>query len=127
MNLDDRSENVAATPWRRVGLIYGCGLLAAGQLGVVPPIVPALQEELGIGLTTAGLAISLITCVGAALGLAAGGWAERIGHARAVVAGLAIMTLAAALCAMAEGGAMRLRHVALPGSATFWWLSPRRR
>jgi hypothetical protein len=35
------------TSWPRLLLIYAIGVIAAGQLGIVPPLVPALQAELG--------------------------------------------------------------------------------
>ena len=53
-------------------------MIAAGQLGIVPPLVPALQAELGLSLATAGAVVSIVTLVGALLGLPAGGCAERV-------------------------------------------------
>ena len=76
---------------------YAIGVLAAGQLGVVPPLVPALQRELGLSLAAAELSVSTITLVGALLGLPAGDWSERVGHARALRIGILIMAVAAAL------------------------------
>ena len=46
------------TSWPRILLLYAIGVLAAAQLGIVPPLVPALQHELGLSLATAGLAVS---------------------------------------------------------------------
>ena len=91
-----------ATSWGRIGLLYGIGVLAAGQLGIVPPLVPILQRDLGLPLTAAGLTVSILTLVGAVLGLPAGAWSERIGHARALSIGILIMASAAALCAAAD-------------------------
>jgi MFS family permease len=82
--------------------------LAAGQLGIVPPLVPALQRDLGLSLTGAGLAVSIVTLVGAALGLLAGQWCEAVGHRRALAVGLLIMAAAAALCATANDGTVLL-------------------
>lgn len=90
------------TSWRRIGLIYGIGVLAAGQLGIVPPLVPTLQGELGLSLAAAGLTVSILTLVGAVLGLPAGAWSERIGHARALSIGILILASAAVLCAVAD-------------------------
>ena len=89
------------TSWSRIALLYAIGVLAAAQLGIVPPLVPQLQRDLALSLTEAGTAVSVITLVGAVLGLPAGGWSQRIGHARALTIGLAIMAVAAALCAAA--------------------------
>jgi MFS transporter, DHA1 family, inner membrane transport protein len=103
------------TEWPRVLLVYGIGVLAAGQLGIVPPLVPALQAELGLSLAIAGAVVSLITLVGALLGLPAGSFAERVGHGRAFWLGLLVMATAAGLCAMAQDAAVLLAARALAG------------
>ena len=90
------------TSWKRIALIYGTGVVAAGQLGIVPPLVPILQHDLGMSLTAAGMTVSIVTLVGAAFGLLAGGWSDRVGHARALRIGILIMASAAALCAAAN-------------------------
>jgi hypothetical protein len=48
------------TSWPRLLLIYAIGVVAAGQLGIVPPLVPALQVELGLSLATAGAVVSIV-------------------------------------------------------------------
>lgn len=101
--------------WPRLLLIYGIGVLAAGQLGIVPPLVPALQDELGLSLTTAGAAISIVTLVGGLLGLPAGAFAERAGHGRALCLGLLVMAIAAGMCAMAQDGPLLLTARAIAG------------
>jgi hypothetical protein len=53
------------TSWGRIALLYAIGVLAAGQLGIVPPLVPALQRDLGLSLATAGMTVSVVTLVGA--------------------------------------------------------------
>lgn len=103
------------TSWPRIALLYALGVLAAGQLGIVPPLVPELQRDLGLSLTGAGAAVSVITLVGAVLGLPAGGWSQRIGHARALAIGLAIMAVAAAVCAAAGDAAILLGGRTLAG------------
>ena len=75
------------TSWPRIALLYAIGVIAAGQLGIVPPLVPALQRDLGLSLALAGTAVSIVTGVGAALGLLAGHWCETVGHARALQLG----------------------------------------
>ena len=103
------------TSWGRIALIYGIGVLAAGQLGVVPPLVPALQRDLGLSLATAGMTVSIVTLVGAVFGLLAGGWSERVGHARALRIGILIMASAAALCAAADDAATLIAARGLAG------------
>lgn len=103
------------TSWSRIALLYALGVLAAGQLGIVPPLVPELKHDLGLSLAVAGTAVSVITLVGAVLGLPAGGWSQRIGHARALAVGLAIMAVGAALCAAASDAATLLAGRTLAG------------
>ena len=103
------------TSWPRIALIYAIGVVAAGQLGIVPPLVPALQRELGLSLAGAGLAVSIVTLVGAVFGLPAGGWSQRIGHARALAIGILVMAAAAGLCAMASDGDLLLAARGLAG------------
>jgi MFS family permease len=90
------------TSWGRIALLYAIGVLAAGQLGIVPPLVPALQRDLGLSLAGAGMTVSIVTLVGALFGLPAGGWSEKVGHARALRIGILVMAAAAALCAAAD-------------------------
>src|SRR6185295_17045101 len=103
------------TSWSRIALLYALGVLAAGQLGIVPPLVPELKHDLGLSLAVAGTAVSVITLVGAVLGLPAGGWSQRIGHARALAIGLAIMAVGAALCAAASDATTLLAGRTLAG------------
>jgi fucose permease len=103
------------TSWPRLLLIYAIGVVAAGQLGIAPPLVPALQAELGLSLATAGAVVSIVTLVGGLLGLPAGAFAERIGYARAFRLGLVVMAIAAGLCAMAQGATLLLAARTLAG------------
>ena len=103
------------TSWGRIALLYAIGVVAAGQLGIVPPLVPALQRDLGLSLAGAGMAVSIVTLVGALFGLPAGGWSERIGHARALRIGILVMASAAALCATSANAATLLAARGLAG------------
>jgi MFS family permease len=103
------------TSWGRIALLYAVGVLAAGQLGIVPPLVPALQRDLGLSLATAGMTVSIVTLVGALFGLPAGGWSERVGHVCALRIGILVMAAAAALCAAADGANTLLAARGLAG------------
>jgi MFS family permease len=103
------------TSWGRIALLYAIGVLAAGQLGIVPPLVPALQRDLGLSLAGAGMTVSIVTLVGALFGLPAGGWSEKVGHARALRIGILVMAAAAALCAAADDANMLLVARGLAG------------
>jgi predicted MFS family arabinose efflux permease len=104
-----------ATSWSKVSLIFATGVLASAQLGLVPLAVPALQRDLGLSLAFAGMIISVVTLVGAVFGVVAGTWAERIGYARALWIGLAILALAAGACALAKGQTTLLAARAIAG------------
>lgn len=93
-----------ATSWARIFLVYGIGVLAAAQMGIVAPLVPALRDDLGLSLGSVSLVVSVITLIGALFGPLAGGWSERTGHARALVIGVLVIGAAAALSAAAEDG-----------------------
>lgn len=104
-----------ATAWRQILFIYLCGLVAAGQIGLVPPLLPALQRDLGIALATAGAMTSIVTMVGAVFGVPAGRWTERLGQTHALGLGLLIMALAAGLCAIAPDSMFLLAGRGLAG------------
>lgn len=73
------------------------GVAAALHVGKLPPAVPALQAELGIGLVEAGFLLSLIQVAGMTVGILVGLAADTIGLRRSMLAGLAIVTLASVL------------------------------
>jgi MFS family permease len=91
------------TAWGLIFLLYGIGIVAAGQLGIVPPLLPQLRRDLDLSLTTAGAVVSTVTLMGALFGLVAGNWCERIGHVRALRLGLLVMLAAAAACSLSDG------------------------
>src|SRR5262249_4638754 len=108
-----------ATSWSRIALLYAFGVLAAGQLGIVPPLVPALQRDLGLSLEGAGIAVSIVTLMGAVLALPAGRWCQAVGHARALGFGLLIMAAAAVLAAVVDDG---MTFLAIRGAAGIGYL-----
>jgi MFS family permease len=84
------------TSWARVAVLLSAGIAAAYQVGKVPPSVTTLEAHLGIGALTASWVISLFAVIGACAGVAFGQFADRIGHRRAVIGGLACIALASA-------------------------------
>jgi MFS family permease len=103
------------TSWPRIFLIYGIGITGAGQLGIVPPLVPTLQSALDLSLAASGMTVSIVTLVSAVFGLLAGGWSARLGHVRALQIGVLIMAAAAVLCATAGDGTTLLAARGLAG------------
>ena len=104
------------TSWPRLLLTYGIGVLSAGQLGIVPPLVPTLQHDLDLSLATAGTIVSIVTLVGGLFGLPAGVAAERAGHGRAFGLGLLVMAAGAGLCAVAHDATVLLAARTLAGA-----------
>lgn len=88
-----------------VALLYLAGLLAAAQLGKLSALAPLIASALGLGLPTMALAISLIELGGAALGIAAGALAHRLGLRRTLRAGMAALALGGLGGAAAQGTA----------------------
>lgn len=106
----------ARTDWPAVALLVATGVVAAAQLGKVPPLVAALQADLGISLVTVGWAMSVITLVSAVLGLAAGGLLGATGMKRALLAALAVTAAGSVLGALADGAPALLAARTLEGA-----------
>lgn len=103
------------TRWDVVILAILAGVVAAAQVGKVPPALPILREELGIGLITAGWVASLVNICGATLGVASGLLIDRAGPRRLMLVSLLILGLGGWVGAMAESGAMLLASRFLEG------------
>jgi predicted MFS family arabinose efflux permease len=94
---------VDRTPWGRVVLVCAAGVPAAIALGKVGVVGPLMRPDLGLSLPQLGLAVSAITVVAALLGTPAGLWTGGYGPRRTLLAGLAVMTVAAAAGGLAWG------------------------
>ncbi|HEY6334673.1 MAG TPA: MFS transporter [Alphaproteobacteria bacterium] len=95
---------LAATRWGVVMIVVGAGVVAAFQVGKAPAAIPALRAELGLSLFAAGCVISLFNAMAVVGGMAAGAIADRLGHRRATLAGLALIAVANLLGGFASGG-----------------------
>lgn len=82
--------------WAAILVIYAAGVAAAAQLGKLSALLPPMQRDLGLDLTTAALLVSLLEIGGATLGLFAGVVISRVGARRALLAGLLLLAVAAA-------------------------------
>lgn len=100
--------NAAPAPRTRVPAaalaVVAGGVAAALHLGKLPPAVPALQADLGIGLVQAGFLLSLVQVAGMTLGLLAGLAADAIGLRRSMLAGLFIVTIASVFGGLVQAG-----------------------
>ncbi len=77
--------------WRQIAWLYALGVLAAAQLGKMSALAPLIASELAIGLTMAGVLISLLEIGGATLGFVAGLLVDRLGVARVLIGGVGLI------------------------------------
>jgi MFS family permease len=88
------------TDWPLVWLLVLTGFAVAAQVGKVPPALPAIRAELGIGLRAAGWFVSLVNLMTALAGTLVALTADRVGHRRLTMAGLIAGMLASVAGAM---------------------------
>lgn len=103
------------TDWGLVALLCGSSVLAAAQVGKVPPLLPGLRAEFGLGLLDASWLLSLFTLIAACTGFLAGRVAERVGPKRAMPWGLGLLALGGLLGAAAPGYGWLLASRVLEG------------
>ncbi len=92
-----------ATPtrWGLVWLVTLAGAVAAFQIGKMPASLPALRDDLALGLVGAGIIASMISLIGVCIGSAIGSFADRLGHLRAIMASLVLVAAASGAGALA--------------------------
>ncbi len=104
-----------ATRWGVVLLVLLGGIVAALHVGKVPPALPALRVDFGLGMVPAGFIVSTFNVLGMTLGLLTGVLADRLGRRRLVLSGLACLAAGGALGASATGFAPLLASRVLEG------------
>lgn len=96
------------TNWPVVLLVIGAGIVVAFQIGKAPAALPLLRADLGLGLVASGWVISMMNVIGTLLGMLIGAFADRLGHRRVILAGLALVAVASLTGAAAQGAASLL-------------------
>lgn len=91
------------------------GVVAAIHVGKLPPAIPVLQAEWGLGLVEAGFLLSLVQVAGMALGLVGGAFADRLGLRLTAVTGLLLLGLGSFGGALGTGVNTLLAARALEG------------
>lgn len=91
------------TAWPVVAAAVAGGIVAAFHMGKVPPALPAIRAELGLGLVAGGFVISLFNLLGLGLGVFIGSLADRLGRLQLVVGGFVCLALGGGLGALAQG------------------------
>ena len=75
-------------------MVILAGVVAALQVGKLPPALPVLQAELGVSWVQSGFLLSMVQFAGMALGLVLGLLADRWGLRLCMVLGLGILAVA---------------------------------
>lgn len=83
-------DTQSRTPWSLVGLLVASGVVAAFQIGKVPPSLPSIIGDFGASLSQAGWLLSLVSLTSALGGMAIALSVDRVGHRRLVVIGTAL-------------------------------------
>jgi len=74
----------------------------------VPPLLPMLRGDLGLTLTQSGFIATMLNVMGALVGMFAGVFADRYGHRRFALAGLALLVAGGLGGAASQGFALLL-------------------
>lgn len=79
------------TRWSTVVIALVAGIIAAGHVGKLPPALPMLRTELGLDLVAASWVASVFSTTGVVFAVLLGATADRIGHWRLSIFGLALL------------------------------------
>jgi MFS family permease len=112
----DKRRAAARSDWLRIGALVLAGVVAAMQIGKVPPSLSSLRAELGVGLVASGWILSMFSAVGALFGSLAGVFADRFGSRQVTVVSLLVMALASAVGGTAHSALLLLISRAVEGS-----------
>jgi len=85
-----------------IAILYGLGLTASMQVGLVGPIAPDLRAGFGLSQAEFGLVASLITAAGALAAIPTGVWAARAGLRKSLILGCVMMIVGATIFATAN-------------------------
>lgn len=115
---DTRSSLAAAF------VVIASGVVAALQIGKLPPALPSLSESLGLSLMQSGFLLSLVQLAGMSLALAVGLSADGLGLRRSMLAGLILLGLASAMGATANSASELMLWRAIEGFGFLWVTLP---
>lgn len=96
---------LSSAAWLRLALCYGCGVLAAAQIGKFAALAPPMQRELALGLSTMAALVALIEAGGALFATRATRVALRFGLERALLGAVLLLCAASVGEAFAHGAA----------------------
>ena len=105
-------------------VVICAGVVAALQIGKLPPALPELSQSLGLSLMQAGFLLSLVQLAGMTLALAVGLSADGFGLRRSMLSGLIILGVASAMGSFAQSAASLMAWRALEGFGFLWVTLP---
>ncbi len=105
-------------------IVIFAGVVAALQIGKLPPALPELSVSLGMSLMQAGFLLSLVQLAGMSLALAVGLSADGIGLRRSMLMGLLVLGVASAMGSFAQSAASLMLWRALEGLGFLWVTLP---
>lgn len=100
------------------------GVVAALQIGKLPPALPELSASLGLSLMQAGFLLSLVQLAGMSLALVVGLSADGVGLRRSMLMGLIVLGLASAMGSLAQSAAALMFWRAIEGLGFLWVTLP---
>jgi MFS family permease len=112
------------TSLRAAYVVILSGVVAALQIGKLPPALPELSLALGLSLMQAGFLLSLIQLAGMTLALAVGLLADGFGLKRSLLAGLFILGLASGMGSWATSAEGLMFWRAVEGFGFLWVALP---
>lgn len=81
------------TDWKTILIIIGAGIVAAFQIGKVPPLLPSLMNDLDFNLFIAGWIISSFSVLGSLIPPLAGSISDSFGTKKMIIIGLSFVAL----------------------------------
>ncbi len=128
------SRHPALSSLGQAWLVVLAGVVAALQVGKLPPALPALQADLGLSLVQSGFMLSMVQLAGLLLAVFMGLLADGMGLRRSMLCGLCLLALASAaggwatspcvLLALRASEGLGFLLVALPAPALIRRLVP---
>ncbi len=115
--------SAAASP-RAAALVVLGGVVAALQVGKLPPALPALQADLGISLVQSGFLLSMVQLAGMLAAIFVGMAADGLGLKRSMVGGLLLLAGASVLGGLAQTAGVLLALRAVEGLGFLWAVLP---
>lgn len=87
--------------WRAAAIV-GTGVVAALNIGKLPPALTTLRDEFALSLVQVSWMVALFAIGASLLGMAGGSIADRFGPRRTMIAGLLLLAASGALAAVAR-------------------------